>query len=220
MELLFSIGTPFSGQNGFSKLGLSSINTSRVTKMPRTTSSLRYHTEPQGVERDAQGPVHVEDIQLEPNSDHTSSLRRPGEGSALEELLRWLTRSLAVMALVSSVALLCVGATPMLSSLPAYLANAALRGWILLKNVPLSALPLLLAGSSYLVLQVILRPRPLELIKRLMLGAAFLLWGVVQLMPASDLAAELGNVVIALYVVDLGLIIWTELERNQPRLVR
>jgi hypothetical protein len=108
------------------------------------------------------------------------------------------------MALVSSVALLCVGATPMLSSLPAYLANAALRGWILLKNVPLSALPLLLAGSSYLV----------------MLGAAFLLWGVVQLMPASDLAAELGNVVIALYVVDLGLIIWTELERNQPRLVR
>jgi hypothetical protein len=68
------------------------------------------------------------------------------------------------------------------------------------------------------VLQAILRPRPLELLKRLMLGAAFLLWGVVQLMPASSLATELGNVVIALYVVDLGLIIWTDLERNQPRL--
>ena len=53
-----------------------------------------------------------------------------------------------------------------------------------------------------------------------MLGTAFLLWGVVQLMPASDLAAELGNVVIALYVVDLGLIIWTDLQENQPRLVR
>jgi hypothetical protein len=37
-------------------------------------------------------------------------------------------------------------------------------------------------------------------------------------MPASDLATELGNVVIALYVVDLGLIIWTDLEKNQPRL--
>ena len=37
-------------------------------------------------------------------------------------------------------------------------------------------------------------------------------------MPASNLAAELGNVVIALYVVDLGLIIWTDLQRNQPRL--
>jgi hypothetical protein len=45
-----------------------------------------------------------------------------------------------------------------------------------------------------------------------MLGIAFLLWGVVQLMPVGDLAAELGNVVIALYVLDLGLIIWTDLE--------
>jgi hypothetical protein len=78
---------------------------------------------------------------------------------------------------------------------------------------------LLLAGSSYLVLQAILRPPPLELLKRIMLGVAFLLWGVVQLMPASDLATELGNVVIALYVIDLGLIIWTDLEKNQPRLV-
>ena len=51
-----------------------------------------------------------------------------------------------------------------------------------------------------------------------MLGIAFLLWGVVQLMPVSDLATELGNVVIALYVIDLGLIIWTDLEKNRPRL--
>jgi hypothetical protein len=33
----------------------------------------------------------------------------------------------------------------------------------------------------------------LELLKRLMLGTAFLLWGVVQLMPASNLAAELAQ---------------------------
>jgi hypothetical protein len=52
----------------------------------------------------------------------------------------------------------------------------------------------------------------------LMLGTAFLLWGIVQLMPASNLTAELGNVVIALYVVDLGLIIWSDLERSQPRM--
>jgi hypothetical protein len=78
----------------------------------------------------------------------------------------------------------------------------------------------LLAGSSYVVLQAILRPRPLELLKRLMLGIAFLLWGVVQLMPVGDLAAELENVVITLYVVDLVLIIWTDLQRNEPRLDR
>jgi hypothetical protein len=53
-----------------------------------------------------------------------------------------------------------------------------------------------------------------------MLGAAFLLWGVVQLMPASDLATELGNLVIALYVVDLGLLIWTELQKNELQAVR
>jgi hypothetical protein len=155
---------------------------------------------------------------LEPHNSKVSSFKRPGEGSALEELLRWLARSLAVMALLSSFALLCVGATPMLSSLPTYVAKAVFRGWALAKNMPLSALPLLLAGSSYLVLQAILRPRPLELLKRLMLGTAFLLWGVVQLMPASNLTAELGNVVIALYVVDLGLIIRTDLEKNQPQM--
>jgi hypothetical protein len=83
---------------------------------------------------------------------------------------------------------------------------------------PVSAPALARRFFLSLVLQAILRPRPLELLKRLMLGTAFLLWGIVQLMPASNLSAELGNVVIALYVVDLGLIIWSDLERNQPRL--
>lgn len=98
---------------------------------------------------------------------------------------------------------------------PANIVKAGFRGWALLKTLPLSAIPLLLAGSSYLVLQVILRPPPLQLVKASMLGMAFLLWGIVQLMPASDLAVELGNVVIALYVVDLGLIIWTDLRKRE-----
>jgi len=178
--------------------------------MTRSTTSLRIDPE--------RNPVHEKDGQSEPHDGYTSRMKRPGEGSAVQEISRWLARSLAVLALLSSFALLCVGATPMLSSLPAYLASESIRGWALLKTLPLSAFPLLLAGSAYIILQVVLRPRPLELLKRLMLGAAFLLWGVVQLMPASDLATELGNVVIALYVVDLGLIIWTDLEKNQPRL--
>jgi hypothetical protein len=189
--------------------------------MPRSTNSLRFDTEQAGLpgdNRDGRIPVEVNEIELEPHSSHLSSFKRPGEGSALDEILRWLARSLAIMAVLSSFALLCVGATPMLSSFPTYVAKAVFRGWALVRDMSLSALPLLLAGSSYLVLQAILRPRPLELLKRFMLGTAFLLWGVVQLMPASNLAAELGNVVIALYVVDLGLIIWTDLERNQPRL--
>lgn len=183
--------------------------------MPRSTSSLRFDTKQTGSPADSSdGRITVQgkNIELERNNSKVRSFKRPGEGSALEELLRWLARSLAVMALLSSFALLCVGATPMLSSLPTDVAEAAFRGWALVKNMSLSALPLLLAGSSYLVLQAILRPRPLELLKRLMLGSAFLLWGVVQLMTPSNLTAELGNVVIALYVVDLGLIIWSDLE--------
>ena len=187
--------------------------------MPRSTSSLRVDAEDEGLPDDnghERIPAQVKEIELGQSNSQVSSFKRPREGSAIEEVLRWLTRSLAVMALLSSVALLCVGATPMLSALPTHIARVAFRAWALVKNMPLSALPLLLAGSSYLVLQAILRPRPFELLKRLMLGAAFLLWGVVQLMRASSLATELGNVVIALYVVDLGLIIWTDLERNQP----
>lgn len=195
--------------------------------MPRSTSSLRFDTEQTGPAGEQAGPpadngdrritVQGKDIESETHNSKVSSFKKPGEGAALEEILRWLARSLAVMALLSGFALLCVGATPMLSSLPTYIAKPAFRGWALVTSVSLSALPLFFAGSSYLVLQAILRRRPLELLKRLMLGTAFLLWGVVQLMPVSNLTAELGNVVIALFVVDLGLIIWTDLERNQPR---
>jgi len=190
--------------------------------MPRSTSSLRFDTERAGFladDGDTRKPAHEEEVQIEPNDAPPHSMRRPGEGPALQELLRWLTRSLAVLAVLSSFALLCVGATPLLTSLPTYIAKATFRGWSLIKNLPLSAIPLLLAGSSYIVLQAILRPRPLELVKRLMLGIAFLLWGIVQLMPVSDLAVELGNVVITLYVVDLGLIIWTDLQKNPARFV-
>jgi len=184
---------------------------------------LRFDTERAGVpvnDGDAGKSVHEKDVQFEATDDHPSPMRRASEGAPLEEVLRWLARSLAVLAVLSSVVLLCVGATPLLTSLPTYLATTAFRGWALINNASFSALPLLLAGSSYIVLQAILRPRPFELVKRLMLGMAFLLWGVVQLMPVSVLAAELGNVVIALYVVDLGLIIWSDLQKDQPRLVR
>jgi hypothetical protein len=191
--------------------------------MPRPTSSLDFDMEQTqagvvyGVPRTIIGGRNG---QLQLSDECASSFKRPGEGPALQEYLRWLARSLTIMALLSSFTLLCVGATPFLTVLPAYLAKGALHAWTLLRNLPLSALPLLLAGSSYLILQAILRPRPLELLKRFMLGAAFLLWGVVQLMPASNLAAELGNLVIALYVVDLGLIIWTELQKSALEAVR
>jgi hypothetical protein len=184
--------------------------------MPGSTSSLRFDNEhPEATANESVSRRIIDGRDDQPEAGRPSSFRRSGEGPALQELLHWLARSLAIMALLSSFALLCVGATPLLTNLRAYLASGAVHVWTLAKHLPLSALPLLLAGSSYVILQAILRPRSLELLKRLMLGAAFLLWGTVQLMPASDWSAELGNVVIALYVLDLGLIIWTELQKSK-----
>jgi hypothetical protein len=194
-------------------------NSGQATQMPKSTDPSRFDTEQPGfplAHDDPPEPVRQRDVQCEPNHEHHSgSMRRPAEGPPHQELLRWLIRSVAVIAVVGSFALLCVGATPFLTVLP-----AAIRAWALLRNGPISSLPLLFAGFAYIVLQAVLRPRPLELLKRLMLGAAFLLWGVVQLMPTSDLATELGNLVIALYVFDLGLMIWTDLRKIQPQLIR
>jgi hypothetical protein len=56
-------------------------------------------------------------------------------------------------------------------------------------------------------LQPLVRPQPLDLLKRMLLGMAFILWGSDQLLPVGLLATVLGDVVIVLYVLDLGLII-------------
>jgi hypothetical protein len=145
--------------------------------------------------------------------ERVSSLKRPGERSALIELASWLSRSLAILAVLSSAALILVGLTPQLTALIGAIAAAAPRVLSMVRSLPFSSVPLLTAGLAYILLQLVARPGPLELLKRLMLGAAFLLWGIVQMMPAGHLSNELGNVVIALYVVDLALIIRTDLQR-------
>jgi hypothetical protein len=73
---------------------------------------------------------------------------------------------------------------------------AQVHGW-------LSALPLLLAGASFALLQLRLKPAPATLWKRLLLAAAFLGWGIDQLLPSGRIALFLGDAVIAAYVLDL-----------------
>lgn len=67
----------------------------------------------------------------------------------------------------------------------------------------ISSLPLALAGLGYTLLQFRLRPSRHIFLRRLLLGAAFLLWAVVQLLPAGRLEVFLGDAVIAAYVLDL-----------------
>jgi len=73
-----------------------------------------------------------------------------------------------------------------------------------LAHAPISAVPLLLIGLASLCFQVVIRPRLLDLFKALMVSSAFILWGVDQLLPAGSVTTTLGDVVIILYVIDLG----------------
>ena len=117
-------------------------------------------------------------------------LARVASLSILKKLLRWISYSLAVLALAASVGLLVGDAG--IGNLPQLSAAAA------------SAAPLLLIGTSFLIAQPALRPRLVELLKNVLLAATFLLWGIVQLMPQNSMSIRLGNVVIALYVLDLA----------------
>jgi hypothetical protein len=70
------------------------------------------------------------------------------------------------------------------------------HGWV-------SALPLLLAGVGYALLQIRLKSSGHTLWKRLLLAAAFIGWAIDQVLPSGRVATFLGDAVIAAYVIDL-----------------
>ncbi len=74
--------------------------------------------------------------------------------------------------------------------------NSQMHGW-------LSASPLLLAGTGFALLQIRLKPPRATLLRRLLLAAAFIAWGIDQLLPAGRAGLFLGDAVIAAYVLDL-----------------
>jgi len=110
----------------------------------------------------------------------------------MNKTLRWLAIALVGLAVASSISLLVRDAS-----------IGRARG---LSAAAVSAVPLLAVGLSFLVVQAMVRPRWTELLKNLLLASTFLLWGGVQLMTQSFLSKRLGDVVVALYVVDLA---WT-----------
>ncbi|MGA7795130.1 MAG: hypothetical protein WCA19_18990 [Candidatus Acidiferrales bacterium] len=110
--------------------------------------------------------------------------------TTLNNVFRWIGYGLAVLALAASIGLL-VG-------------DAGIGTLSRLWTAATSAAPLLLVGTSFLFVQPIIRPRLVELLKNVLLAATFLLWGIVQLMPQNAISVRLGNVVIALYVLDLA----------------
>jgi hypothetical protein len=79
-----------------------------------------------------------------------------------------------------------------------------------LAHASISAVPLLLIGLAALGFQFVIRPNLLDLFKACIVSAAFLFWGIDLLLPAGWFATTLGDVVILLYVIDLG---WMMIDR-------
>jgi hypothetical protein len=67
---------------------------------------------------------------------------------------------------------------------------------------------LILIGAAYIVLQAERGAAGIEIAKGVLLGGAFVLWGAEQFLPAGPLATGIDGVVIAIFVVDLSLVIW------------
>jgi hypothetical protein len=111
----------------------------------------------------------------------------------LNNILRWISYVLAVLALAAGIGLL--------------IGDAKIWTPPGLSAAVISAAPLLLVGASFLILQPIIRPRLGEFLKNALLAATFLLWGAIQLMPRNATSMRLGNVVIALYVLDLAWVV-------------
>jgi len=76
------------------------------------------------------------------------------------------------------------------------------------------AVSLILIGCSFISLQLSLRQRWDEMLKKVLLGVAFLFWGGEQFLPSSPWVTAMDTLVVIIFVVDLGLIIVEHLRRT------
>ena len=70
----------------------------------------------------------------------------------------------------------------------------------------LGAFPLAMIAVAYLVYQSAQRPTPFELVKAILLAAAFLFWAANQLWPEWRQATLFNDIAIALFVLDIFLV--------------
>jgi hypothetical protein len=71
----------------------------------------------------------------------------------------------------------------------------------------LAAFALAMIALAYLIYELAHRPAPLELVKAILLAAAFLFWAANQFWPNLPQAALFNDIAIALFVIDLFLVI-------------
>jgi hypothetical protein len=132
--------------------------------------------------------------------DVASRLPHPSIASLLQGVVYVFTGLLIVLALATGAGLLLDDLAPhILVGLP---------------HAPISAAPLLLIGAASLGFQILTRPGLLDLFKALLVSLAFILWGIDQMLPSGWLATTIGDVVIVLYVIDLGWMMGSALRKR------
>ena len=114
--------------------------------------------------------------------------------------MRAVTVLLLAIALASSVVLLGLDMSP------AFREGDARR--------VVSAVPLIAIALACLAFHATWTPEPLDLLKRLLLSAAFLFWAANQLFPTAAWAPVANDIAIALFVLDLALILWSDLRER------
>jgi hypothetical protein len=81
-----------------------------------------------------------------------------------------------------------------------------------------SALPLIAIALACLAFDATWTPEPLDLLKRVLLSAAFLFWAANQLFPTTGWAPVANDIAVALFVLDLALILWSDLRKRGANL--
>lgn len=71
----------------------------------------------------------------------------------------------------------------------------------------LGATPLALIAGAYLLHQTVLRPAPKEVLKTALVALAFLFWSANQVWPTPFVAMVFNDIAIALFVLDVFLVI-------------
>jgi hypothetical protein len=115
-------------------------------------------------------------------------------------LFRWLSALLFILALGAVTTLLIFDALNRLRLTPLHQTTGALS--------------FMLIGSSYIGLQLSSGRRWNEMVKEVLLGIAFVLWGGEQFLSPSVLVTAMDTMVVLIFVVDLSLIIVPRLKRK------
>jgi hypothetical protein len=70
-----------------------------------------------------------------------------------------------------------------------------------------SGIPLILIGLSFACLQFAVRRTPSQCVLGLCVSVAFMLWGIEQFLPNQAMVLFIDDVVVFLFVLDLGIVI-------------